>query len=321
MAGWPTSRARAKASISSGAEEGVRPPLEADRRDGLLADPGGAQRAGAVRRPDLDIVAEGQEHVVQRVVHGVGVRHGVPGPQQVGPADRADQERAAAEHGGRLGRAIEVGDRVGHVLGGVARGVERREPQPARVDGGVIREPSMVVAEGRALPDRMRGAGEGGEIPCARDVVVVEVRLDDRGDPQAGGRGRLEVHVHIASRVDDDRRGGRLVHDHRGQVAEPAERVGLDAHPAERSIEDAGGPTGPAAGLAAPGGGPCGAPPRLLTARSNRDYTPSASASIGPRPSQPVLEVRSFPWTTVPVRRRPMAPRTTGSRSVPPSDG
>ena len=45
----------------------------------------------------MDGVAEGEDPVVERVVHRVGVRDRVRLAQQVGPTDRPDEQRTAAE--------------------------------------------------------------------------------------------------------------------------------------------------------------------------------------------------------------------------------
>ena len=60
----------------------------------------------------------------------------------------------------------------------------------------------------------------------------MQVRLDDVGDPHAGGTRGGEVDVDVAARIDDRGDPGRLVDDERRQVAEPLDPVLRDAHPA-----------------------------------------------------------------------------------------
>ena len=80
---------------------------------------------------------------------------------------------------------------------------------------------------------------ERGELAATRHVVVVEVRLDDVGDPQVGRPRGVEVDVDVATRIDDGGDARRLVGDERGQVPEPLDPVLRDAH--ERSLHGRAG--------------------------------------------------------------------------------
>ena len=82
----------------------------------------------------------------------------------------------------------------------------------------------------RPGPDDVGRPGQRREVAAARDVVVVEVGLDDVGDPQAGGPGRVEVDVDVAPRIDDRRRAGRLIGDQRREMPEPLDPVLGDPH-------------------------------------------------------------------------------------------
>jgi hypothetical protein len=88
----------------------------------------------------------------------------------------------------------------------------------------------MLVGELGARPDDVRRAGQRGELPAAGDVVVVEMRLDDVADPEIALAGEVEVDVDVAARVDDGGETGRVVRDHRGQVAEPVDRELAEEH-------------------------------------------------------------------------------------------
>ena len=57
----------------------------------------------------------------------------------------------------------------------------------------------MLVAELGAGPDDVGRAGQLRELLGAGDVVVVEMGLDDGGDPDVGFAGGVEVDVDVAS--------------------------------------------------------------------------------------------------------------------------
>ena len=124
-------------------QERVVAALVADGRPRRRGDPGRAQRPGAVGRVDHDRVLVRQQDVVERAVHRLRERPGVVRPEQVGPPDRADQQRAAGQEQERLVAAGRVGDRVADVLRRVARacpgsrtGPPRRRTRRRRVPGG-----------------------------------------------------------------------------------------------------------------------------------------------------------------------------------------
>ena len=116
---------------------------------------------------------------MERVVHGRGVGSRVLGPEQVGPPDGADEQRAAGQEQERLVGARRVGDGVADVLGRVARGVERPEPDRTDIERLAVAGRPVLVAQLRPGADDVRRAGQRRELAAARDVVVVEVRLDD----------------------------------------------------------------------------------------------------------------------------------------------
>ena len=156
----------------------------------------------------------------------VGVRDRVVRAEQVGPPDRADEQRAAAEQQHRLvRRAIVSATRVADVLGRVSGRVEGLEPEPPDVERRRRREPAGArSASAGAGADDVRRAGQRGELAAARHVVVVEVRLEDVADAQAAPGGRVEVDVDVAARVDDRGDPRVLVRDQRRQVAQACDR-------------------------------------------------------------------------------------------------
>ncbi len=155
---------------------------------------------------------------------------GVLGAEQVGPPDRPDQQRAAGQQQERLVGARRVGDRIADVLGRVPGRVERPEAEGPDVERLAVADRPVLVRELGAGADDVGRTGQRGELAAARDVVVVEMGLDDVADPQAGRPRRLEVDVDVAPRVDD--RGGarRLIGDERRQMAEPLDPVLGDTH-------------------------------------------------------------------------------------------
>ena len=90
---------------------------------------GGSFEVGSLRFDVLDTPGHTPEHVVKRSVHRMGVRDRVPGAKQVGPANRADEQRSSGQHEQRLVRAPGVGNRVRDVLRGVPGRVEDIEPE------------------------------------------------------------------------------------------------------------------------------------------------------------------------------------------------
>ncbi len=124
------------------AEQRVVAPLVADRRPRGRRDPRRAQRPGAVGRVDHDRVLVAEEHVVERAVHRRGERRGVLRAEQVGPPDRADQQRAAGQQQERLVGPGRVGDRVADVLRRVAGRVERPEADRADVERVAVARPA-----------------------------------------------------------------------------------------------------------------------------------------------------------------------------------
>ena len=154
-------------------------------------------------RVDADVVLVRQHDLVERAEHRPGVRQRVLRPEQVRPADRPDEQRAAGEQEQRLVGPRPVGDRVGDVLRRVARRLENGEPQLAHVERLAVADRPVLVSELRTRSDHVRRAGQRGEVPPARDVVVVEVRLDDVTDSKVVLAGRIEIDVDVAPRIDD----------------------------------------------------------------------------------------------------------------------
>ena len=90
--------------------------------DGAEPNPGAARRSRAVPRVHLDVVVEREQHAVQRVVERSGERAHRLGAEEIGAADRADEERVSREHAARCARLVnQHGDMLGRVAGGVLK--------------------------------------------------------------------------------------------------------------------------------------------------------------------------------------------------------
>ena len=158
------------------------------------------------------------------------------GPRRSVRPARPGQQAAPGRHGdrpvvGRVGRA----DVPGQVLRRVARGrarpqVDVADDQHVAVVDRAVRE--VVPAAGRC--EDLAAVG-GAQLEGAGQVVVVDVGLDDVGDPPAARRGRRFDVPRIARRVDHDRVAvGRR--DEVGRVAQAADLEGGDVHQPVRPI-------------------------------------------------------------------------------------
>ncbi len=168
-------------------------------------------------------------------MHRPGVVVGVLLAQEVRPADRPDEQRAAAEQERGVLAAAQVGDLVRDMLGSVAGRVAGREPQRADVERLAVARRGVVVAKLRSGADHVPRPGQGREVAPARDVVVVEMGLDDMGDPDVELTGRREIDVDVPARVDDRGDAGDIVGDERRQMPEPLDPELADLHAHERS--------------------------------------------------------------------------------------
>jgi hypothetical protein len=100
-----------------------------------------AERAGAMRGIDEDLVWQGQEPSVKRVIEMAAELIGSPaeGCAKVGAAHVADEEGVAGEHGIRLAFVSgEVEDEDGDGLDGVAGSVEDPETHSGKIECGTV---------------------------------------------------------------------------------------------------------------------------------------------------------------------------------------
>ena len=214
-------------------EQRVVSPLVADRRRRRRGDARGAQRARAVGRLDDHVVVVREDHLVERPVHIVGVGHRVLLAEQVRPPHGADEQRAAGEQERRVLAPRGVGDRVDDVLRRVAGRVAGHEPQGADVERGAVSQRPMLVGEGGPGPDQVGRAGQRGKLAAARDVVVVEMRLDDVADADVDLTRGVEIRINVPPGVHHRGDAGGVVGDQRREVAEPLD----PEQPREHRIE------------------------------------------------------------------------------------
>ena len=162
-------------------------------------------------------------------------------PEQVGPADAPGEEAAAGQDGDR--RRPVLDDVPREVLRGVPGGRPSDEPKPSDthlvriVDGAMV---EGVAATGRG---RDRRARPGTDLEGTRQIVVVDVGLEDADDPPAASLGRIDEPVDVALRVDDHGLVGRP--DQVGRVAQAAGDEGLEVHPVESATVAPSPPVGP----------------------------------------------------------------------------
>ena len=162
--------------------------LEADRRGGLEVDPGAAaERAAEVARPDLDLVVERQQPLVQRAEHLGGTLAGLD--RQVGAGDVADEQRVAGEQ--RPGRAAAAGvaEQEGRCARAGARGCGSPRSHLAQLQRPAVGEALVRVLGLGQLVDVDRRAGRAA--PAARDPRRGRrgcgSRARARSGPRAGG--------------------------------------------------------------------------------------------------------------------------------------
>ena len=194
--------------------------LEADRRGGLEVDAGAAaERAAEVAGPDLDLVGQREQPLVQRAEDAGGALARLD--RQVGTGDVADEERVAAQHGDRVAAALGVAQQEGGVLGPVAGRVDRLDRHRlAQLQRPAVGERLVLVLGLGQLVDVDRRPGGAGEATVAGDVVGVVVRLQHVLDPHPVQAGEVHVGVDVPLRVDHRGDARARVADQVGGAAE-----------------------------------------------------------------------------------------------------
>ena len=142
-------------------------------------------------------------------------------PKQVGAPGGAVEQRTPGEHPGHLAAGFQHVAQVGE---GVPRGGQHPQPQRvADLDRVAAGDRRPVERDRVGGVDQVRRAGGRGKGGPASEVVVVDVRLGDVGDPHFVLRGQCGDPVGVPLRVDDQ--GGAAVVD---QVAAVAKARRLD---------------------------------------------------------------------------------------------
>ena len=218
--------------LVGGPERPVVAPLEPDRRGVLEVEAGAAaERAAEVAGPELDLVVEGQQPLVQGA-------EDVRGPlarldREVGPGDVADEQRVAAEQGPGGAVAAGVAEQEGGVLGPVAGGVDRLDREVADLQRPAVGERLVRVLGLGQLVDVDARPGRPRQAPVAGDVVGVVVGLQDVPDPDPVQPRQPPVGVDVPLRVDDDGDARFAVGDQIGSAAE----VLVDDLPEEHGLK------------------------------------------------------------------------------------
>ena len=105
------------------------------------------------------------------------------------------------------------------MLGGVPRGGQHPQGEPAQVDLLAVLQPAMGEAEPAGSRGEDLGAVGGGQLPAAGQEVGMQVGLGRVGDLEPPPAGQLQVRGRVAGRVDDQRPPVAQL-DHIGAVAE-----------------------------------------------------------------------------------------------------
>ncbi len=174
---------------------------------GQVLPAGGPGTVGGV---DAGVVGERHQLVVEAVVELVGefVTGEADAGQQVGPADVADEEGVAGEHGGGLGVVGVFVHDDAHRFRGVAGGVAELEGDLAERDAFAVGHRAVCELRRRHRRVDDRGAGRLGEFEVSGQEVGVEVRLDHELDGEAVGLGIGEVFADVAAGIDHHRTAG-----------------------------------------------------------------------------------------------------------------
>jgi len=202
--------------------------LEAERRPTGSRDFRAAGAPAAVRRKDRDVVAQREHPITESVVSRPRKLLRELWPQQVNARDLSDEERTAREEVLRVVRAAQVRDEIGDVLGSVSRRRNTTDRELADVDDVAVRVRHMWIREFGVGAGMQRDRPKLRKRRRARDVVVVNVRLERIGDKHAEARSRAEIRVNVPVGVDEKRNAGLRVSDEVARVAQAGVEELLD---------------------------------------------------------------------------------------------
>ncbi len=178
LGGQPRHERLHEVFLVAGLEGRVEPSLEADRGGRLARHGAPAARARPVGRVHLHAVGEREETPGEAPVEP---RRGLLAAE-IRPAHVPHEQRVPGEDEPRLGAAREIGHEQRDALRRVAGRVQDPEGHVAETDLGAVLDGAHGErgVRGRMQVDRRPRAG--GERLVARDVVRVDVGLDDVGE-------------------------------------------------------------------------------------------------------------------------------------------
>ena len=162
---------------------------------------GRAERAGAVGRPDGDLVGQLQQPL-HRPVLGAGQLLGAGWVDQVGASDGADQQGPSGEdpHG-----LVAVEQQEGQVLIGVPRGAQGAQPQAAEIGLVSVAQSGVVEVAAAGGGCQHRRGVRRRELAGAGEEVGMEVGVGGERDPQPAGRECVAHRAQVTARVHRER--------------------------------------------------------------------------------------------------------------------
>ena len=104
------------------------------------------------------------------------------------------------------------------------------QQQRAEVDLLAVTQATEREEHVRRLVQAELGAGRGGQLAVAGDVIGMEVRVDHQPDAVAALLGEVEVRLDVVGRIDDHRLAGLSRRDEVGGAAEVVVQELLEVH-------------------------------------------------------------------------------------------
>lgn len=124
------------------------------------------------------------------------------GDGELGASEVTDHQRVAGQHEPRLVRPGAITHKDTDVFGGVPRGMQHLRGDVAERKHLFITRSSEWKRNVRMRREHILGAGCLGELPARREMVSVNVGVDDKMDAHAGGLGGPQVGLDLADRID-----------------------------------------------------------------------------------------------------------------------
>src|SRR5262249_24243769 len=183
--------------LRPGLERRIEAALEAAGRAGLAAEAFAACGAPEMSGENLEVIRQGQDLSVQALVKRGGELRFRAGPDEVGAADPAGEERVAGQDQPGLRGSGLVRDQDRDAVRRVPRRVQDRERDVAQIDPLAVLDVDVwELDRPRPMQDH-RGAGRLRETARARQVVGLHVGLEDVRDPHRLLSGGLEIGLDV----------------------------------------------------------------------------------------------------------------------------